>query len=443
MASHEVTRATHRLWRMLADTVDQSVDCDVTYATIIRSTGLGRHTVELNLMAMATLDELPALRAHQEQIHHLDMARLRAIESALAMADRACFAELDERLTRYLTATRPNQPLPSPNSIRRRIKAMLDELDASIATDEEDPELPGTTYSLKIHANGTADLFARFDAPTAAALDARVRALARERKIGHAAAHALLLTGEDAGVKVQLNLYRAHDVEDAPVYLPRAGWLNPARAAEWLAKATTVRDMDAAARIRTTAYQTPALLEVLIEGRDDVCRYPGCAVPAQFCDNDHMINHADGGATAADNLVKLCRHHHNLKTAGHIRYVLDAVTGHVIWLLPNGEWVEDVPEGPLTADSRQWVQTFVQRRDARNERARQAAQERKRARDALLEKARHTPDEGGDATGGGEDEGDVTCPWSADLLAEPDPDPQSEGHAQDADGPDEPVGVGQ
>ncbi|QGU04462.1 hypothetical protein CETAM_05975 [Corynebacterium comes] len=428
---------------MLADAVDETVDCDVNYAAIVRSTGLGSRTVERNLMAMATLDELPALRAHHEQLHHLDLARLRAVESALAMADRAYFPELDERITRYLTATRPHQPLPSPKSIRKRIKAMLDELDASLATDEEDPELPGTTYSMKIHDDGTADLFARFDAPTAAAIDARVRALAEERRIGHAAAHALLLTGEDAGVKVHMNLYRAHDVEEAPVYLPRAGWLNPRRSAEWLARASTVRDMDEAATFSTDAYRTPAILEALLEGRDDVCRYPGCPVPAQFCDNDHMLNHADGGTTSADNLVNLCRHHHNLKTAGHIRYVLDAVTGHVIWLLPNGEWVEDIPEGPLTTDSRRWVQTFVQRRDARNERARLEAQARKRLRDELLEKARDTPDEGDDATGGGEDEGDVACPWSADLLTEPDADPQTEGHTQDPDGPDEPVGLRQ
>lgn len=428
---------------MLADAADEQVDCDVTYAAVIRSTGLGRHTVELNLLAMATLDELPGLRAHQEALHHLDMPRLRAIESALTMADRAYFPELDERITAYLTATRPHQPLPSPKAIRARIKAMLDELDASLATDEEDPELPAATWSLQIHANGTADLFARFDAPTAVALDARVRALAQERGIGHAAAHALLLTGEEEGVKVHLNLYRAHDVEDAPVHLPRAGWLNPRRAAEWLARVSTVRDMDAAAGRSTDAYRAPAWLTALIEGRDGVCRYPGCQVAAQFCDNDHALNHADGGATSADNLVKLCRHHHNLKTAGHVRYVLDAVTGHVIWLLPNGEWVEDLPEGPLAADSRRWVQTFVQRRDARNQRARAAAQARRRARDEVSDQTRNAPNEGGDAADGGQDEGDVACPWSADLLAQPDADPQAEGHARQSDGPDEPLGLGE
>jgi hypothetical protein len=443
VAANEANRAVFGLWRMLANHVSEEVDCDVNYAALVRSTGCSRREIERNLMAMATLDELPSLRAHQQQLHLLDMHRLRAIDAALAMADRDYFPELDERLTSYLTATRPNQPLPSARAIAKRIKALLDELDASIATDEEDPELPSTTYSLQIHDDGTADLFARFDAPTAAALDARVRALARERNIGFAAAHALLVTGEDTGIKVNLNIYRAHDVKDAPVYFPRAGWLNPVRAQEWLAKTATVRDMDHVAEFSTNAYQTPELLEACIEGRDGTCRYPGCAVPAQFCDNDHTRNHADGGCTAADNLVKLCRHHHNLKTSGHIRYVLDTVTGHVIWLLPHGQWVEDLPEGPLGADSRRWVQTFVQRRDARNERARASAQARKQARDELLEKTRDAPDQGGDATGGGQDQGDVACPWSADLLAEPDTQPQAERHADEADRPDQPVGLRQ
>jgi len=40
VASHEVTRSTYRLWRMLADSVNHEVDCDVNYAAIVRSTGL-------------------------------------------------------------------------------------------------------------------------------------------------------------------------------------------------------------------------------------------------------------------------------------------------------------------------------------------------------------------------------------------------------------------
>lgn len=443
VATIEANRAVYHLWRVLSHHVDQEVDCDVNYAALVRSTGLSRREIERNLMAMATLDELPSLRAHQQQLHLLDMHRLRAIDSALAMADRDYFHELDERLTRYLTATRPGQPLPSARAIAKRIKALLDELDASIATDEEDPELPSATYSMQINEDGTADLFARFDAPTAAAIDARVRALARERKIGFAAAHALLVTGADGGIKVNLNIYRAHDVPDAPVYFPRVGWLNPLRAQEWLAKTATVRDLEGIAEFSTDAYRTPERLEALVEGRDGGCRYPGCTVPAQFCDNDHIRNHADGGRTEATNLVKLCRHHHNLKTSGHIRYVLDPVTGNIIWLLPHGQWLEDEPEGPLSPDSRRWVQSFVQRRDARNERARARAQARRRARDELLEQTRDTPDQGGDATGGGQDEGDVACPWSADLLAESDTDPQTEGHAEHADRPDQPVGVGQ
>lgn len=416
--------------------MDPAADCDVTFATVGRSTGLGRHVVESNLMALSTLDELPLLRARVEQLHHLDMARLRAIDSALSMADREYFPALDERITAYLTPVRAHQQLPSPVAIKHRIKAMLDELDASIATDEEDPDVPSLTYGMTMHADGTADLSARLDAATAAAVDARVRALAQSRGIGLAESHALLLTGQDEGVKVTLNLYRAHDIPDAPVYMPRAGWLNAVRSSIWVDKADRTRDMDEAATISTEAYVTPDALKAYLVGRDDVCRFPGCEVPATMCDSDHTVNHADGGPTSADNLVSLCRHHHNLKTAGHVRYVLDPVTGNVVWLFPDGSWMEDEPRGPLSAESRSWVQTFHQRRDARNERARREAQARRRR----LEEAAQAAHQRGDATGRGEEEGHDPGPWAADPGAEQDAGVDAHGHRHGPDGPDEPIG---
>jgi hypothetical protein len=48
--------------------------------------------------------------------------------------------------------------------------------------------------------------------------------------------------------------------------------------------------------------------------RDRTCRHPGCASRAGWSDLDHMIPHADGGATDCENLCCLCRRHHRLKT---------------------------------------------------------------------------------------------------------------------------------
>ena len=48
--------------------------------------------------------------------------------------------------------------------------------------------------------------------------------------------------------------------------------------------------------------------------RDHGCRHPGCRNQAGWVDLDHVVPHAEGGATDCDNLCCLCRRHHRLKT---------------------------------------------------------------------------------------------------------------------------------
>jgi hypothetical protein len=48
--------------------------------------------------------------------------------------------------------------------------------------------------------------------------------------------------------------------------------------------------------------------------RDRGCRQPGCGNRAGWADLDHVLAHADGGATDCANLCCLCRRHHRLKT---------------------------------------------------------------------------------------------------------------------------------
>ena len=44
--------------------------------------------------------------------------------------------------------------------------------------------------------------------------------------------------------------------------------------------------------------------------RDKGCRFPGCDRPTDWTDAHHLKHWADGGKTAMDNLVLLCRRHH-------------------------------------------------------------------------------------------------------------------------------------
>jgi 5-methylcytosine-specific restriction protein A len=45
--------------------------------------------------------------------------------------------------------------------------------------------------------------------------------------------------------------------------------------------------------------------------RDEHCRYPGCDRPATWCDAHHAVPFPDG-PTSADNLVLMCRRHHQM-----------------------------------------------------------------------------------------------------------------------------------
>ncbi|MBV8993651.1 MAG: HNH endonuclease [Pseudonocardiales bacterium] len=63
--------------------------------------------------------------------------------------------------------------------------------------------------------------------------------------------------------------------------------------------------------------RTPgAALRRYLQIRDRSCIMIGCRAPAQTADQDHILDHAKGGATAAPNLGSACRHDHRLKGEG-------------------------------------------------------------------------------------------------------------------------------
>jgi hypothetical protein len=64
----------------------------------------------------------------------------------------------------------------------------------------------------------------------------------------------------------------------------------------------------------TDGYRPTAAQRRWSKARDRHCRQPGCGNQVGWTDLDHVIAHADGGATDCDNLCCLCRRHHRLKT---------------------------------------------------------------------------------------------------------------------------------
>ncbi|MSW21252.1 MAG: DUF222 domain-containing protein [Actinobacteria bacterium] len=78
--------------------------------------------------------------------------------------------------------------------------------------------------------------------------------------------------------------------------------------------------------------------------RDGGCRWPGCNIPANWCDADHIIPWEHGGKTVLENLALLCRHHHRVKHGPGTEAIGDASTLRM--QLPDGT-VVNCPPRPL------------------------------------------------------------------------------------------------
>jgi hypothetical protein len=85
-----------------------------------------------------------------------------------------------------------------------------------------------------------------------------------------------------------------------------------------------------------SGYQPSAAMARHVRNRDLTCRFPGCTMPAEFCDIDHVVPYPLG-ATHPSNLACLCRKHHHLKTfwAGDWEFTLRP-NGTAIWTSPTG-----------------------------------------------------------------------------------------------------------
>jgi hypothetical protein len=83
----------------------------------------------------------------------------------------------------------------------------------------------------------------------------------------------------------------------------------------------------------------PTAVRRALEARDKRCRFPGCS--ARRCDAHHIEHWADGGPTALDNLVLLCRRHHRLVHEGG--YELELIAGELTFIRPNGYPIAPAP----------------------------------------------------------------------------------------------------
>jgi len=84
----------------------------------------------------------------------------------------------------------------------------------------------------------------------------------------------------------------------------------------------------------------PAAIRRALTARDARCRFPGCTT--RRCDAHHITHWADGGPTALDNLVLLCRRHHRPVHEGGFG-VESGERGEVSFVRPSGRRIDASP----------------------------------------------------------------------------------------------------
>lgn len=94
------------------------------------------------------------------------------------------------------------------------------------------------------------------------------------------------------------------------------------------------------------SYQVPADLRRWVRLRDETCRAVGCGRRSAGCDLDHVVDWQFGGSTAGDNLITLCRRHH--QTKHHTGWSPRLMPGSTVeWTSPSGRTYATEPSTVL------------------------------------------------------------------------------------------------
>jgi hypothetical protein len=91
-------------------------------------------------------------------------------------------------------------------------------------------------------------------------------------------------------------------------------------------------------------------LREFIRLRDRTCRLPGCNTPAERCEVDHSIRHADLGVNSRENTAALCKYH-NLMRERSGWDLEQPVQGTLVFTSPEGRKYVTVPEAYIEPES--------------------------------------------------------------------------------------------
>ncbi|AGP29670.1 HNH endonuclease signature motif containing protein [Corynebacterium terpenotabidum] len=355
-------------------TPDPDADVEKHLSTLTARFSLPRHRVSAYCDIGLLLVAFPQLAVHLSHgmlgLDHLTMLA-RCCDGITQDEGDEPEHSIEHALIRVLTPRRDGETLPGVRALHHRIQKVIAEHDALARP--LDPGEQATTRTAAQRATDRSlahrrvDVLSFPDSPTttvtavltdpeAAELCAVLNAVCRKLACSRADALMHMVRGT-AEVAVTLNIYRE---PESPVAATSDGtWLSAIATENFMARVTSLRVTGHAS---TEAYTPTEAIASFVRGRDGTCRFPGCEVPADQCDLDHIMRFQSGGATSTTNLHCLCRRHHLMKTMGWFDVTVTA-EGTEMWTsIDDGHVLMTEPTGPLAVYARSTFRSRASRR---------------------------------------------------------------------------------
>ena len=336
------------LYRAILPQLDDDVDLSLT--SLAKDLGISYSKLLGYIRAHFRMRQLPLVTEVQGLHWILDLSKLRIIDRELHRLENNLdhLEAIDAALADFLTPTAPNQTVPTDAELRRFIRGFID----THLRPGDKEEKPQPTLRINYNPDNTTTLSLTCDSATATIIARHIDAYTN--KAHTTAAQGLIdLILEDTHTIVAIHTFTTNEDTNI-VFHPGAGWINLNHAPT---DNTFIRRLNAD---EVDSYLPDADIRAYTQGRDATCRWPGCTVPAHYCQLDHRIEYHQGGPTSPDNLVNLCQHHHNIKTDRQVHYILDPITGTIAWLHRDGTYQLDHATGPLATPQTHWNHTWAQ-----------------------------------------------------------------------------------
>ena len=267
---------------------------------------------------------------------------------------------------------------PSRDALRSRVDRAVEQLDADEMDRQRERAREGRRVSFRPRGQGMASMWAVLTQEEASALECRLRADAEvddpeePRTLDQRMADALAGLasngdpGEPGGAAPRPRSLQITVISSVAAGMPaRVEFVRGAYSSFDRLCAEVLAEENGGARFEfvdptpgaqdhpdeALRYFLSAAMERRIRLRDGTCRHPGCRVPAEDCQIDHVIAFDRlrpelGGPSAEWNLVCLCRGHHLEKTFGRWTY-RPGPLGELIVITETGKDYRTYPRGML------------------------------------------------------------------------------------------------